>query len=137
MRMVKSMMKSSDGEKKNSSVSVIDSEGEWHVARKIVLPTMDCEFSESRLGKIFESTDGIDMIESSCRKSIIVVRYDIRHTFYSDVLTLLQDAGFPPKRSGWHQLRASWYRFSEGNMRDYSKTKVTSCCNKPPIGTKH
>jgi hypothetical protein len=135
------MKKSSNGEKENCSVDVNvnlnDTEGEWHVTRKIIVQNMVDEPSVSCLSKLFESVEGIELVSVHADMSSIDVRYDIRHTFYSDVLKLLTESGFPPKNSWWQKRRIQWLGFTESNMRDYSKTKPSSCCNKPPIGSKH
>jgi len=112
-------------------------DGEWHVTRRIVLPSMDNEFIQLRVDKIIDSLEEVELLDSSVKKKCIEVRYDVRSIFYSNMIKVLTDSGYVPKNNIFQRLRSQWLEFIEDNMRRNAKAPATSCCNKPPIRPKH
>ena len=78
-----------------------------------------------------ENTRGIDSIELRVDISMMSVSYDASITSISSIFDLLQSESIEPAPDWWNQLKLSWDKQIDQNVRDNAK-HVPHCCNKPP-----
>lgn len=112
-------------------------DGDWEVSRRIFVPSMKHEVDAQQAIAVLGKVPGVNKVTTDISSQHITVRYDVTQTYYTDIIKILSDTGFPPKENWWFRFHLSWYRYTEGNMRDLAKAPKSACCNKPPIRPKH
>jgi hypothetical protein len=106
--------------------------GAWEVRRRFKIPALTQAEDSSELDRSLCRIPGLHQAQIDPRRQRLEVWYDVRRVSYQQILTVLTNAGFPPRNGWWFRRKQSWYRFTEANDRENAKAPPAACCNKPP-----
>jgi hypothetical protein len=76
---------------------------------------------------------GVDTVELDSDSRRLDVTYDASQLQFPELTDILLRHGVEPERGWWARFRASWYRFTDQNIRDNARHEP-HCCNKAPPG---
>ncbi len=110
----------------------MQSTGAWDVVRRIKMPALSQAVDAAAVAGAIGELPGVHKVTTDLDKSQIIVDYDASQSSYREIAQTLKNAGLAPSRSWWVRIKASWYQYTDENIRENAKKPPPACCNKPP-----
>ncbi|PCI63263.1 MAG: hypothetical protein COB35_01325 [Gammaproteobacteria bacterium] len=106
-----------------------------HLKLNYTKGSADEQQSAEMMLKEIDQTFGVDSVSFADKENNLTVAYDASHFDIEHLEVVLPKYGFEVAHQWWNNLKESYYKFTDQNIKDNAEHQP-SCCHKPPTGRK-